>query len=133
VDILSIKPETLDIEIRHPATGAPIGLTISCVSMESDEVKAVERKIKTRALKNRGQINADILEANTIALLSAAIVGWLWAPDLTLGTLSDPPLTDANKSALLAVPWISKQIDAALGDDSAFFQQSAKTSPNASA
>jgi hypothetical protein len=133
VDILSIKPETLDIEIRHPASGAPIGLTISCVSMESDEVKAVERKIKTRALKNRGQINADILEANTIALLSAAIVGWLWAPDLTLGTLSDPPLTDANKSALLAVPWISKQIDAALGDDSAFFQQSAKTSPSASA
>lgn len=133
MDILSIKPETIDIEIRHPATGVPIGLTISCVSMESDEVKVVERKIKTRALKTRGQINADILEANTIALLSAAIVGWLWAPGLTLGALSDPPLTDANKAALLAVPWISKQIDAALGDDSAFFQHSAMISPNASA
>ena len=122
MDILAIKPSTISVDIKHPATGTPIGLVIECVSLESDEVKAVERKIKTRVLKSRGQITAEAMDANTIALISAAIVGWAWDDALTLGSLSNPALTDANKAALLAVPWISKQIDQALGDDAAFFQ-----------
>lgn len=122
MDILAIKPSTISVDIKHPATGNPIGLVIECVSMESDEVKVVERRIKAQALKARGQMTPETIDSNAMALRAAAIVGWAWDDALTLGALSNPPLTDANKAALLAVPWIAKQVDQALGDEAAFFQ-----------
>ncbi len=125
MDILSLQPNTITVEIKHPATGAPIGLSVECVSLESDAVKAVERQIKNAALKSgRNSLTAEKMDKNTIALLSAAIVGWSWADGLSLGALSSPALTAENKAKLLAVSWIAKQIDTALGDEAAFFSTS---------
>lgn len=125
MDILAIQPTTVTVEITHPSTSKPIGLRVECVSLESDPVKAIERQIKNAALKSgRSTMTADKLERNTIALLSAAIVGWSWAEGLTLGSLASPALTLENKAKLLAVPWIAKQIDTALGDEAAFFSTS---------
>lgn len=122
MDILAIKPNTVTVDIKHPATGAPIGLSVECVSLESDAVKAVERQIKDKALRSgRNAMTADKLEQNTTALLSAAIFGWSWAEGLTLGDMVAPALTAENKAKLLSVPWIAKQIDTALGDEAAFF------------
>lgn len=122
MDILSIQPSTITVDIKHPATGALIGLQIECVSLEDDRVKAVERVIKNRALRGgRNVITAERIEDNTIEILSAAVTGWKWAPDLTLGDLKDPPLTKANVSKVMALGWIAKQVDSALGDEAAFF------------
>ncbi|GLI23490.1 hypothetical protein GGQ86_002972 [Xanthobacter flavus] len=122
MDILAIQPNTITVEITHPKTGAPIGLSVECVSLESDAVKAVERQIKNAALKSgRNAMTAEKMEKNTVALLAASIVGWSWAEGLTLGSLSAPPLTSENKAKLLSVPWVAKQIDTALGDEAAFF------------
>jgi hypothetical protein len=54
MDILAIQPSTITVDIKHPATGAPIGLQVECVSLEDDRVKVVERQIKNRALKGGG-------------------------------------------------------------------------------
>ena len=125
MDILAIQPNTIMVEITHPKTGASIGLSVECVSLESDAVKAVERQIKNAALRSgRNVMTAEKMEKNTVAILASAIVGWTWAEGLTLGSLSAPQLTSENKAKLLAVPWIAKQIDAALGDEAAFFATS---------
>ncbi|MCO6050839.1 hypothetical protein NGM99_13730 [Mesorhizobium sp. RP14(2022)] len=127
MDILSIQPSTITVDIKHPATGAPIGLTVECVSLEDDKVKAVERAIKNKALRGgRNTVTAEKIEDNTVAILTAAITSWKWAKDLTLGDLKDPPLNRENAGKLLAVGWIAKQIDTALGDDTAFFTESGK-------
>lgn len=125
MDLLSIRPNTITVEIKHPATGAPIGLTVECVSMESDEVKAVERQIKNKALRSgRNSVTAEKIDENTVAILSAAIVGWTWSGDASLGSEKNPALNAANKAKLLSAPWIAKQIDTALGDEAAFFSTS---------
>lgn len=125
MDLLSIRPNTITVEIKHPATGAPIGLTVECVSMESDEVKAVERQIKNKALRSgRNSVTAEKIDENTVAILSAAIVGWAWSGDASLGSEKNPALNAANKAKLLSAPWIAKQIDTALGDEAAFFSTS---------
>lgn len=122
MDILSIQPSTIKIDIKHPATAAPIGLVIECVSLEDDRVKTVERSIKNRALRGgRNTVTAEMIEGNTIEILAAAVVGWEWADGLTLGDLKNPPLNKANAAKVMAVSWIAKQVDTALGDEAAFF------------
>ncbi|MFG1462262.1 hypothetical protein V5F77_05110 [Xanthobacter sp. DSM 24535] len=125
MDILSIKPNTITVELKHPATGKPLGVSVECVSLESDEVKAVERQIKNKALRSgRNSMTAEKMDENTVSFLAAAIVGWAWSGDASLGGAKNPALTAENKAKLLSTPWIAKQIDAALGDESAFFQTS---------
>jgi hypothetical protein len=122
MDILAIQPTTITVDIKHPATGAPIGLQIECVSLEDDRVKAVERSIKNKALRGgRNVMTAEKIEDNTVDLLTAAIVGWTWAEGLSLGDLKSPPLNKANVGKALALPWLAKQIDTALGDEAGFF------------
>lgn len=122
MDILAIQPTTITVDIKHPATGASIGLQIECVSLEDDRVKAVERAIKNKALRGgRNVMTAERIEDNTVDLLTAAIVGWIWADGLSLGDLKSPPLSKANVGKALALPWLAKQVDTALGDEAGFF------------
>lgn len=124
MDILSIEPQTITIDIKHPSTNESIGLSVECQSFESDAVKAVQRAIANKTLRNgRNTQTAEKLESNSIAILAATIVSWKWADGLTLGDLKNPPLTPANKEKLLAVSWISRQIDTPLGDEAAFFKK----------
>ncbi|MGU3496347.1 hypothetical protein ACLBXM_20085 [Xanthobacteraceae bacterium A53D] len=125
MDILSIKPNTITVHIKHPSTREPIGLAVECTSFQSDEVKATERQIKNKRLRSgRNTLTAEAAEADAMAVLGATIVGWTWAEGLTLGGLTNPPLTASNKATLLSVPWIAKQIDEELGDEAAFFRAS---------
>ncbi|ASQ03666.1 hypothetical protein GHK38_03520 [Sinorhizobium meliloti] len=122
MDLLSLNPNTITIDLKHPATGAPLGVSVELQSLESDTVKAVERALKNKALRGgRNTVTAEKIEDNTIALLSAAIVSWTFSGDAMLGEDKKPACNDANKRKLLSVPAIAKQIDSALGDEAAFF------------
>ncbi len=126
MDILSLHPNTITLDLKHPATGESIGVTVELRSLESDEVKAVERQLKNKALKGgRNTVTAEKIDDNTVALLSAAIVSWTFSGDANLGGDKKPACNEANKRKLLAVAPIAKQIDVALGDEAAFFAPSA--------
>jgi hypothetical protein len=122
MDLLSLNPNTIFVDLKHPATGAPLGVTVELQSLESDAVKTVERMIKNKALKSgRNGVTAEKIDDNTVALLSAAIVGWKFSGDAKLGDEKSPACNDANKRKLLSVAPLAKQIDEALGDEAAFF------------
>lgn len=122
MDLLSLNPNTITVDLKHPATGAPLGVSVELQSLESDAVKAVERQLKNKALRaGRNTVTAEKIEDNTVAILSAAIMSWTFSGDANLGGDKKPACTDANKRKLLAVPAIAKQIDSALGDEAAFF------------
>lgn len=122
MDLLSLNPNTITVDLKHPATGAPLGVSVELQSLESDAVKAVERQLKNKALRaGRNTVTAEKIEDNTVAILSAAIMSWAFSGDANLGGDKKPACTDANKRKLLAVPAIAKQIDSALGDEAAFF------------
>ena len=122
MDILAIKPQTITVDLKHPATGMPIGISVECQSLESDAVKAVERQIKNKAMRSgRNTMTAEKVEDNAIAILSAAIVSWTWADGVELDGVKNPPCNQENKEKFLALPWAARQIDAPLGDETAFF------------
>lgn len=126
MDILALAPNTITVDLKHPATDAPLGVKVELQSLESDEVKAVERTLKNKALKSgRNNVTAERIDDNTTAILSAAIVGWVFSGDANLGGDKKPACTPANKRKLLSVAALAKQIDLALGNEAAFFEQSA--------
>lgn len=125
MDLLSLQPSTITLDLKHPATGADLGVSVELRSLESDEVKAVERQLKNKALKGgRNNVTAEKIDDNTNALLAAAIVSWAFSGDANLGGDKKPVCNEANKRKLLAIPAIAKQIDTALGDEAAFFASS---------
>lgn len=124
MDLLKLVPNTITVDLKHPGTDAPLGVKVELQSLESDEVKAVERTLKNKALKGgRNTVTAERIDDNTVAILSAAIVGWEFTGDANLAGDKKPACNAANKRKLLQVPALAKQIDLALGNEAAFFEQ----------
>lgn len=126
MDILAIVPSTVTVSLKHPTTARPVGISLEIVSLDDDRVKQVERVIRNKALKaGRNNVTAEKLESHEMEILAASIVGWTWDGDVSLGDLKNPPLNRANVIKLLSLNWVKKQVDEALGDVGAFFQESA--------
>lgn len=122
-DLLTIQPSIRTLVVKHPATGEPVGLEIDIRSMDSPEVQAVERQLKTKALRSgRNTPSVDRLEEGEYMILHAVTAAWRWSKGMTLGEESDPPLTYENTTTLYKkAPWIKKQLNAEIGDESGFF------------
>lgn len=121
MDLSAIKPVTVKVEIRHPATHLPTGLVIEVASMETDAVKKVKRKHMDNALRNRNRKpTAAQIEEHSLESLTAAVIGWEWNGDAAWGG-KKPDFTPANVSAVLATDWIRSQVVEVLDDETAFF------------
>lgn len=122
MDILALTPSTITVDLKHPGTGELLGVSVELQSIESDEVKTVERSLKNKALSSgRNRVTAEKIDDNTIAILSATIVNWTFTGEANLAGDKKPACNAANKRKLLSNPVIAKQIDLALGDEAAFF------------
>lgn len=124
MDILSVVPRPVEVTLRHPGTKAPIGVLVECVSLDDDRCKSVDRAYREKFARLTVAPTFEQIDERNKAMLAAAITGWVWDDGLKLGDLANPPLTAENKAKLLTLPWVAKQIDAALGDEAAFFQTS---------
>lgn len=124
-DISTIVAKPRDIEIKHPATREPIGLTITLLPSTSDPVVAAKRRILDESLQRISQPSAARMEQNSLALLEASVAGWAWKGDLTFHG-QKPDFTPANlRKVVTELPWVRDQIDAEAGKDAAFFATSA--------
>lgn len=127
MDLSSITASQNTVEIRHPKTQEPIGLSITLRPATCDQVQAVKRKVTNENLRMRGKsLTAEKLEANGIEMLVAAIETWTWGKDVSGeeaswgGEKLEP--TPANiRKVLREAPWIKSQVDDAFGDEAAFF------------
>lgn len=127
MDIGDIQPKNRPVEILHPSTREPIGLTIVIRPLDDKRVEAVRRRNLTAAMNQRTKPTAEQSDANAIALLVAATEELIWAPGVTFkGEVLDSSEASVKKLYLQA-PWIKKQVDVELGDDAAFFETSGKS------
>lgn len=141
MDIGSIKPSEIVLEILHPASEQPLGIRVFLVSMSDERVKKVRRRIQDEKLKldARGKhFKASEVEENTNSLIFNCMSGWEWynptgnpgdeGYDKNAQPNFNGEIPDYNKSNVYAVfnelDWFSDQIAAALADEKAFFQAS---------
>lgn len=129
MDISVIKPvsEGLPVEIIHPASGEPLGITVRVRSSEEKSVKDVARAFldKQTKLKARGKdLTTDDYELWRIKTLQAVIIKWEWAKDTNWNGKKPDPDLDILTEIVHTATWFAEQIEDVAKDTSAFFLSS---------
>lgn len=121
-DISTIVATARDIDIKHPVTDQPLGLTITLLPDTHPKVRAAARKALNDRMSGKGKITAEQIEENQLALLCASVFGWDWQGDLSFHG-DKPEFTDANlRKVLKELSWVKEQIDAELVNRTEFFR-----------
>lgn len=124
MDISDIKAGERTIEIVHPKTKEELGIKVHLVSLDDDRVAKTRRKILNRKLQlqSKGKnVKAEEIEENNSEFVFSAMTGWEWNGDATFRG-SKPEFTkDKVFEVFKSLPWFEEQIDAALGDETAFY------------
>lgn len=133
MDISVIKPvsEGLPVEIVHPATGEPLGITVRVRSSEEKMVKDVARQFldKQTKLKARGKdLSTDDYELWRIKTLQASIISWTWGKDTSWNGKKPEPDVEFLTELVQTATWFAEQIEDVARDTSAFFLNSKTTS-----
>lgn len=138
VDIATFKPSERKVEIVHPATGAPLGIRVTIMSINDDRLLKQKRTYRDEAnrLASKGKhIKAEQEEANSYALLFAATTGWEWYnptgdegdegydPTATPEFNGEvPQYNERNfKAVAKELSWFTAQLTAEIDEEKAFF------------
>lgn len=129
MDIGKVAPTNVFHKVRHPGTGEFVGLTVELRSINSDEVKKIQRTVTDQRLKLSAKgktFTAEQVEANRFRLLVAVVAGWEWSADANgePGTWNGEALvfTSANVKIILSADWLADQLDEALGVERDFYK-----------
>lgn len=122
-DISTIVAAARTVDIKHPASGEPVGLKVTLQPDSDPKVKAARRRwLNERLQRGNSKVTAEKLEAQALAVIEAAVTAWDWEGDLTFRG-EKPEFNAANlRKVLKELPWVQNQIEAEFGDDAAFFQ-----------
>lgn len=122
MDLSTLAPSTVPLEIRNPATGKPTGLVLNLLSADSEPVKKVKRQLLNKALARRNRkATADEVEESNLDLLVAAIESWEWKGDTTWKGGKKPEFKPDAVREVVSTSWIRSQIEEAKEDETAFF------------
>lgn len=114
-----------ELKLVHPA-GVPINVSIFCTAKDTGDAKSLAMAIADRRIREQIRSTSkkgwstEEQEKDQHEVLSKCIQSWtgLFEDDDT----TPLPCTPENKKALLATPWIFKQIDAFVSEDANFFK-----------
>lgn len=121
-DLSTIVATARTIDIKHPATDAPVGLVLTILPDSSPQVRAASRKLTNERMLGRGKLTAEKMEAGRIDMLVASVGGWEWQGDLTFHGNKPAFEEKALRTLFKDLPWVAEQVDAALGDRAEFFR-----------
>jgi hypothetical protein len=130
MDLSNLKPNERTLDIVHPGTGAPIGVSVNVMGMDDERMKKIRRAITDRKLELdlRGKrFQAQELENNRNTLVFNAMTGWEWgmSPNGEPVTFKGqtPQFNSANVFAVFEeLPWFRDQIEEFIAEQKNFFQ-----------
>lgn len=121
-DALSTSQEEgLDVEIVHPKTGDPLGITIRVAGPDSQRQKeAVQRQVDARLRSRSNQpMTGEDIQANNLRLLASSVISW----NSVMVDGEQMECTAENAARLFQrFPFIREQVDAKAGDRAAFLK-----------
>ena len=124
IDISTITPKEREIEIMHPATGEPLGITVTVMSADDSRLKRHQRQLIDRRQERQRRnkfLSAQEMEFEMVKLIANAIVGW----DFKVKYQGEIPAFSTRKAIEMLsdpnIPWFFEQINAEMGDTKAFF------------
>jgi hypothetical protein len=123
----------VDVEILHPKTNTPIGVTITVLGTDSATFRAISRRQQNRRTENmrhrRGNatIAAEELEAEALDILTACTKSWRTGDrdEIEVKTGEWLKCTPENVKRLYGddgFSWLREQIDREIGDRTNFLK-----------
>lgn len=109
------------VDILHPVSGEPLGLTIVLAGADSATYRRSQAAMLRRQVGRRTQNDAEGTRANACRLLGACTLSWVWCGASLDG--GEPDCTPEAATELYArFPWIYEQVDQAVHDRAAYLQ-----------
>ena len=141
MDISALKPGERTVEIRHPATGLPLGVRVNVCSIDDERLKKLKREIMDERMKleqRNKSMKAEDIERNAQRLLFTAARGWEWynptggegdegydADAMPFFNDEQPAFSQANFMQIIRqLPWFADQLHEEVGDTKSFFENS---------
>jgi hypothetical protein len=117
--LISSQEEGLDVEIVHPKTREPLGISIRIAGPDSKRQQdAVNRQIDARLRTQSAEpLTAEETRENNLRLLASSVITWSGV------VLDGKPLDSTIDNAVLVFrrfPFIKEQVDAKAGNRAAF-------------
>lgn len=123
MDISNLKPAEGLLKIVHPSTGEELGITVSTIYIEDEELQRIRRSIRNRAnkLSARGaNFKAEEEEENLHDLCAKAIQSWDWGEHTFHGV--KPECTPkVIKEVFAELPWFLRQVNEFISEQKNFF------------
>jgi hypothetical protein len=125
LDISSLvnSEDLFELQLLHPATEEPLGISFMIRSAESNEVKKIVRQHSDRFLASRKKkLTTSKVEAEYLDKAAAAIASWSWGEQQWKG--EQPALSfEKAREVVEEAGWIYDQV-AAASEDRANFMKS---------
>lgn len=125
MDFSKLKYSEIVLDIKNPATGENLGLSVTLVSPDDDRVKKVKLQNDNErlVLLRRGKdFDAKKVDENVNKMLAACVTGWVWGDEAEYNGVKLDFTTENVMLLLKELPWFKKQIEAVVVDDANFFQ-----------
>lgn len=114
------------MEVLHPTTGVPTGVTITLVGIDSKIYQDAQHKINNKRMKSsfrragvRFQVTSEEIEQETIELLARCTLDW---EDVDWGGKSLPFTYENAKMIYSELAWLREQCAAFIEDRGNFLQ-----------
>lgn len=106
------------IELRHPATRAPLGIFVDVVGVDSDLYRRAIRERQLRRSEDEvSELTPERMEEENLDLLATCTTGWR-------GMVLDGQAVEFSPVNARMIyerfPWIRDQVDRGIGDRSVF-------------
>lgn len=120
------------VDVRHPVTNLPIGVTITVCGSDSQTFKTIQRKQLNRRIelsnKSRNKtlsMTAEEIELESLNTLVACTKSWSQdgGDSIEMNEGEWLPCTPENvKRVYTELPWIREQVDQEIGDRNNFLK-----------
>lgn len=105
------------MEVLHPVTDEPIGLTITVAGYSSERMKAYSRKALNERIKAKQRtVTVEQIERDTHNKTAHAILSWKFAEGVTLDGEQPSVSKESIDRLFKLLPFVSEQIEAFAND-----------------
>jgi hypothetical protein len=125
LDTGPLSESGVEIELRHPKTGAPLGSFLTVLGADSTAYRQAERRLLIATAKSGpvSELDAVTVEAAEAQLLANGTVGWR---DLEIDGSAYAFNAENARRLYTRFPWIAEQVRRAIHDRGLFLPGSAK-------
>lgn len=128
IDTVSACNAGFEVELRHPATNAPLGVFWTVLGSDSDVFRdyikeSANERLRKEAMSRKKGRDVEIktiqdIEQETINMLTVCSAGWRTGDSQTITFKGESlPFNVPNvKKVLTAMPWVRTQLDEAMSD-----------------